>query len=93
MAEQYARVNFTMPGIQLEGQARTTIEPSSKYGGKWSVWSATTELGKGVLLFSQTSERGYFVPIDKIDYVELTPEHCERLIKAFEGGKSEGSKK
>lgn len=87
MAEQYVRVNFRQPGIQLEGQARTTLEPKSAHGGKWSMWSATTELGKGVLCFSQTTGKGYFVPLEKVDYVELDAEHVGRLLKAFEGKK------
>lgn len=89
MAEQYTRVNLTAPGVQLEGMARTTIGVADKGRGKWSIYSASTELGKGVLVATTVDGRRkvYFIPIDKVDHVELSEEHAERLLKALEAAK------
>lgn len=72
MAESYERVNFKAPGIQLEGQSRSTLERAGKNAGRWSMQSASGELGRGVLLTSETSGRRYFVPLERIDFVELS---------------------
>ncbi len=73
MAETYLRVNLTAPGIQLEGQARTTIGVADQGRGKWLLQSASGELGRGVLAVSDSSKKRYFIPLEKIDYVEFAP--------------------
>ncbi len=74
MAETYLRVNLRAPGLQLEGQARTTIGIADAKRGKWRLQSASNELGRGVIATSEATQARYFIPVDRIDSVELAPE-------------------
>ncbi len=78
MAETYLRVNLRAPGLQLEGQARTTIGIADDKRGKWRLQSASNELGRGVIAFSESSQKRYFIPVDRIDSVELAPVEKEK---------------